>query len=125
MQQYRRMPPSSVPDTVIVPLTPVSPVFVGQDVDGLVGGLVGVVLPATTRRHCWLVPLRSVYCEIRAPFAVDRSQTSRALPLCRLTSWIASPMLCTENCWLLPLLTGHCRYSAPSATFHSHRSTAL
>src|SRR5687768_17196575 len=51
------------------------------------GGVVGgVPLPTRARSHCWLAPPASVYCEMRPPSAVDHSHTSRALPLCRLSS---------------------------------------
>ena len=48
------------------------------------GGVVGVPVPIGTSCQCWLAPLRSVYWEIRAPSAVERSQTSRALLECLL-----------------------------------------
>ena len=72
--------------------------------------------PTCTNRHCWLAPPVSGHWTGRAPSAVEKSSTSTALPLARLTSrTYPSPASARRNCWVAPLWSAHCTRPARSA----------
>jgi hypothetical protein len=70
-----------------------------------------------------LVAPLGVYWEILAPGAVERSQTSSALPEKRLTmEWYPSAFSVSRHCWLVPLRSFHWTMSAPLAAFRPETS---
>src|SRR4051794_13313285 len=133
MQQDRFRAPSSVPLTLIVPLTDTEPVELGHDPVGVPPPpppVVGVVPPppepSLTSCHCWLAPSRFVYPSSLAPSAVDHSHVSMTLLLCRLTNR-TYPLAesCRRKCRVVEPLSAFCTSCTPSVALGRSRTLPL